>query len=153
MSRPGSVEYDHSPLRSACPRCGTMEEEACEPIRPHGHATILGYHPERGVSPGHLERDGYLPYVLVDETGDFKLHLMRKPTQRPVERDGWRPEGTPVMSDVDSETIRRQDRAGMMPGNEPRMFDGELLVPCPEHPESSAVDCIVCEPVDPDGGR
>jgi hypothetical protein len=96
MNRPGSLEYDHSPLRSACPRCGAMEEEACLPIRPHGHATILGYHPERGVSPGHLQRDdGYEPYVLVDDVYGTRLNLWRRPRQQPVERAGWTNRGNP----------------------------------------------------------
>lgn len=95
MSKPGSMEYDYSPLRSDCPRCGAMAEEPCLPIKPHGHATILGYHPERGVSPGHLARDeGYAPYVLVDDQFGDRLTLWRKPTQRAAERDGWHEDTT-----------------------------------------------------------
>lgn len=93
MSKPGALEYDYSPLRSSCPRCGAMEEEPCLPVQPHAHATILGYHAERGVSPGHLMRDeGYVEYVLVDDDGT-RMHLWRRPSQRPVRRGAWKPEG------------------------------------------------------------
>jgi hypothetical protein len=84
----GEQYYDDSPLRSPCPRCGATEEQTCDPVGPHKHATVTYYHRERGMRPGELERAGYLPYVLVDEHG-YRLHLWCKPTQRPVQRPGW----------------------------------------------------------------
>lgn len=53
------------------------------------------------------------------------------------------------MDDLDSETIRRQDRGGM--SGLPDVWseaDGRYLVPCPDHPTVPAVDCEECEPVD-----
>ena len=49
-----------------------------------------------------------------------------------------------------SETIRRQDRGGMSGLPSVRMEEngGYGLVPCPEHPDTAAVDCVICEPVD-----
>jgi len=54
---------------------------------------------------------------------------------------------------MSEETLRRQDRGGMS-GLPPVFPDGEStnggfgLVPCPEHPDTAAVDCIICEPLD-----
>jgi hypothetical protein len=54
---------------------------------------------------------------------------------------------------MSEETLRRQDRGGM--SGLPRVFpDGPMtngglgLVPCPEHPDTPAVDCMICEPVE-----
>lgn len=57
---------------------------------------------------------------------------------------------------MSEETIRRQDRGGR--SGLPHVFpDGEEtnggwgLTPCPDHPDTAAVDCIICEPVDSEG--
>lgn len=57
---------------------------------------------------------------------------------------------------MSEETLRRQDRGGMsgLPPVDPESNGGYGLVPCPDHPDTAAVDCVVCEPVDyaPSGG-
>lgn len=48
---------------------------------------------------------------------------------------------------MSEETIRRQDRGGMLGIEVWSEEDGRYLVACPEHPDTPAVDCLVCEPV------
>jgi hypothetical protein len=53
---------------------------------------------------------------------------------------------------MSDETLKRQDRGGM--SGLPQVWDewngGFGLVPCPDHPETAAVDCVVCEPIEDD---
>jgi len=46
------------------------------------------------------------------------------------------------------ETIRRQERGaerGVFVWSE---FDGRYLAACPDHPDTPAVDCLICEPLE-----
>lgn len=81
---------------STCPRCGAIDGEPCEPIRPHRYPTLLRPHPERGMYPWQLEQAGYQKYTLTSDTipaGEYgsTLHLWKKPTQPIAQLDGWTP--------------------------------------------------------------
>lgn len=52
----------------------------------------------------------------------------------------------PVHNSI-SPSVAHQDRAGMS-GSPVREFNGEQLLACPKHPDTSAVDCTECVPVD-----
>lgn len=44
-------------------------------------------------------------------------------------------------------TIRRQDRGAMLNISVWDEEYGDYLASCPAHPETPAVDCVICEPV------
>lgn len=49
---------------------------------------------------------------------------------------------------MSEETLRRQDRGGMLGIMVWDEQYGDYLVACPDHPDTPAVDCVICEPVE-----
>lgn len=52
---------------------------------------------------------------------------------------------------MSDDTLKRQDEGGM--SDLPPVFSADYnggygLVPCVRHPDTPAVDCVICEPVD-----
>jgi hypothetical protein len=82
----------HDPrARFQCPRCGAASRQPCEALRPGPR--LVGYHRERGYRQHELLGLGYIKYTLVNESTQRPLFLWRRPTQRPVIRDGYGPSG------------------------------------------------------------
>jgi hypothetical protein len=75
--------------RFQCPRCGAATRQPCEALRPG--PLLIGYHRERGYRQHELLDLGYIKYTLVNESTQRPLFLWRRPTQRPVIRDGYGP--------------------------------------------------------------
>lgn len=82
--------------RFQCPCCGAASRQPCEALRPCPR--LVGYHRERGYRHHELLDLGYLKdtlvnlkYTLVNESTQRPLFLWRRPTQRPVIRDGYGP--------------------------------------------------------------
>lgn len=80
--------HDHL-ARLQCPRCGAASRQPCEALRPG--PLLVGYHRERGYGQRQLLELGYIKYTLVNESTQRPLFLWRRPTQRPVIRDGYSP--------------------------------------------------------------
>jgi hypothetical protein len=80
--------HDHL-ARFQCPRCGAASRQPCEALRPGPR--LAGYHRERGYRQHDLLDLGYLKYALINESTQRPLFLWRRPTQRPVIRDGYGP--------------------------------------------------------------
>jgi hypothetical protein len=80
--------HDHL-ARFQCPRCGAASRQPCEALRPG--PLLVGYHRERSYRQHELLALGYIKYTLVNESTQHPLFLWRRPTQRPVIRDGYEP--------------------------------------------------------------
>ncbi|KAB7756802.1 zinc finger domain-containing protein [Mycolicibacterium mucogenicum] len=80
--------HDHW-ARFQCPRCGAASRQPCEALRPGPR--LAGYHRERAYGQRELLDLGYLKYTLINESTRRSLVLWRRPTQRPVIRDGYGP--------------------------------------------------------------
>jgi hypothetical protein len=82
-------DRDDHLARFQCPRCGAASRQPCEALRPGPR--LAGYHRERGYRQHDLLDLGYLKYTLINESTQRPLFLWRRPTQRPVIRDGYGP--------------------------------------------------------------
>ena len=74
-----------------CPRCGAPRREPCQTLRPGAH--IRGYHHERRYRHRELVDRGYIKYTLINDNTRHPLFLWRRPTQRPIIRDGYHAPG------------------------------------------------------------
>ena len=77
-----------------CPRCGAPSRVSPRTLpnaAPRSH--IRGYHHERRYRHRELLDRGYIKYTLINDNTQHPLFLWRRPTQRPIIRNGYHEPG------------------------------------------------------------